>query len=166
MLITEKSKMLIMTILDTLINPTTMKNVTIVIDDKHEYLSSTKTHRRKRKSDGSFDQSPGKRERIQSAPPADGIPGTHAVTPVTSAPALNHDQALRGIESLPIQIIESEGSEKVTRIGVPFPEDPYKFIPQAEKDLLESYSKKNHQVNFGTFTRGHFWKRFEIQSII
>ena len=167
MLITEKSKMLIMTILDTLINPTTMKNVTIVIDDKHEYLSSTKTHRRKRKSDGSFDQSPGKRERIQSAPPPDGNPGTHSNPPVTSAPALNHDQALRGVESLPIQIIESEGSEskgftdqdqsvlglsripddRVPRIGVPFPDDPYKFIPQAEKDLLESYSKKNHQVN-------------------
>ena len=64
MLITEKSKMLIMTILDTLINPTTMKNVTIVIDDKHEYLSSTKTHRRKRKSDGSFDQVSPVKQRI------------------------------------------------------------------------------------------------------
>ena len=64
MLITEKSKMLIMTILDTLINPTTMKNVTIVIDDKHEYLSSTKTHRRKRKSGGSFDQVSPVKQRI------------------------------------------------------------------------------------------------------
>ena len=61
-----------------------------------------------------------------------------------------HDHAIRGmhsnVESLPIQIIESEGRER--RIGVPFPNDPYKFIPQAEKDLLESYSRKNHQVRF------------------
>ena len=132
--------MLIMTILDTLINPTTMKNVTIVIDDKHEYLSSTKTHRRKRKSDGSFDQvSPVKQRIIENG---SQITPEHAQ--ITSTSEAAHEQAMRGIESLPIQIIESEGSER--RIGIPFPNDPYKFIPQCEKDLLDSYSRKNHQV--------------------
>ena len=112
-----------------------MKNVTIVIDDKHEYLSSTKTHRRKRKSDGSFDQVSPVKQRI--------IGQSHGsqITPTSEAA---HEQAMRGIESLPIQIIESEGRER--RIGVPFPNDPYKFIPQCEKDLLDSYSRKNHQV--------------------
>ena len=140
MLITEKSKMLIMTILDTLINPTTMKNVTIVIDDKHEYLSSTKTHRRKRKSDG-FDQVSPNKQRIIGQ--SQTTPEHAHITPTSEAV---HEQAIRGIESLPIQIIESEGRERVARIGVPFPNDPYKFIPQAEKDLLDSYSRKNHQV--------------------
>jgi len=144
MLITEKSKMLIMTILDTLINPTTMKNVTIVIDDKHEYLSSTKSHRRKRKSDsGSFDH---------VSPVKQRIIGQSQITPdhaqVTQNSEVTHEQAIRGIESLPIQIIESKsgGYKKVSRIGVPFPNDPFKFIPQAEKDLLDSYSRKNHQI--------------------
>ena len=115
-----------------------MKNVTIVIDDKHEYLSSTKTHRRKRKSDGSFDQVSPVKQRIigQPASTPDGQP----VTPDQSA--------LRGMETLPIQIIESEGDERGVRIGVPFPNDLYKFIPQAEKDLLDSYSKKNHQASY------------------
>ena len=147
MLITEKSKILIMTILDTLINPTTMKNVTIVIDDKHEYLSSTKTHRRKRKSDGSFDQVSPVKQRIIGQP---------ASTPDGPPVAPNHDQsAPQGMETLPIQIIESEGDERGVRIGVPFPNDLYKFIPQAEKDLLDSYSKKNHQASYTKSVKNH-----------
>ena len=71
-------------------------------------------------------------------------------TQMTPTSETAHDQAIRGmhsnVESLPIQIIESEGRER--RIGVPFPNDPYKFISQAEKDLLKSYSRKNHQVMF------------------
>ena len=119
-----------------------MKNVTIVIDDKHEYLSSTKTHRRKRKSDGSFDQvSPVKQRIIEQSHGSQITPEHAQITPTSEAA---HEQAIRGIESLPIQIIESEGRERT--IGVPFPNDPYKFIPQCEKDLLDSYSRKNHQV--------------------
>ena len=38
-LITEKAKSLITTILEALIDPNTRKNIEIIIDDKHEYLT-------------------------------------------------------------------------------------------------------------------------------
>ena len=88
-----------------------MKNVTIVIDDKHEYLSSTKTHRRKRKSDGSFDQVSPVKQRIigHGSPHHQSTPEHAQITPTSEA---TNEQAMRGIESLPIQIIESEGRER------------------------------------------------------
>ena len=116
---------------------------------KHEYLSSTKAVKRKRKSD-SFDmgQSPVKQRN----------PITLHAQPDNEASQSGRAQIqpLLSSEGMPIEIIESEGGdtgtctvdtvENVRRIGIPFPNDPFRFIPQAEKDLLDSYTKKNHQV--------------------